>query len=81
MTEESKNTIQNERLTELQVAATLMRRHWYDCFAKWPPPYFCRCSPGYSHPKCEEGIKLENEYMRLIREQIKKDADVTSPRS
>jgi len=57
--------------TPLQVAAKEMRRHWYDCDEKWGrTPGFIHCTPGWSHPKCVDGTKLEKEYIRLIQEVL-----------
>lgn len=58
----------------MQEAAQKMRNHWYSCQLKWSTPYI-HCSPGYSHPKCEEGQKLQREYMELINEWIKKEKE------
>lgn len=57
--------------TLLQITAQHMRDHWYSCELKWGSNRgFIHCIPGYSHPKCDEGIKLEKEYMRLIKEYL-----------
>ena len=48
-----------------QVARRKLREHWYLCKITWPYP-FVHCSPGYSHPRCEEGQKLEKDFIEAL---------------